>query len=167
MNLLRRDTSLTSARAWLMSQRAQGAVCPCCDQTARTYRRPLSVNMCMFAVALYRAGGSQKPVHGVAITGQRGGDEARLQHWGIIKPSDVAIDGKTRGYWMLTKPGVAFVRNKLAVHSYALIYAGKLIELRGDKVKIAEILPMYNPALVRIRTGIEVRLPDGELVDHT
>jgi hypothetical protein len=111
-------------------------------------------------------GGSQKPVHGIAITGQHGGDEARLVHWGLIEPASEPVAGKKRGYWKLTRAGVAFVRNKLPVRSYALIYNGELIELRGEKVRIADVLPMYNPAHVRIQTGIEVPLPARELVDQ-
>ena len=58
--------TLTRARADLQSRLADGVTCPCCDQYAKIYRRPLNANMAIFLCSLVKI--SRDRVAGGVVT---------------------------------------------------------------------------------------------------
>ena len=77
----------------------------------------------------------------------RGGDYAKLRHWGLIEahPDNQeagAPDRKSAGYWRITMHGRDFVRGRCAVRRHVHIFAGRRIEAGGggDPVLIWECL---------------------------
>lgn len=72
----------------------------------------------------------------------RGGDYARLRHWGLIEsqagqPSAGRIQ---KGKWRPTELGALFVDGEEQVQQYVHLYLGKCIKFSGPEVSIHNIL---------------------------
>lgn len=135
---------LKDARKYVQNKRFQGVICPCCDQNARVYKRRLTQSMVYALISFYRVGGTTNWVHGPTITGAHRGEEARLQYWGLTKPADMESKpiGGIKGYWKVTRRGQLFLQKKVSVPSYALVYNARSFGLRGDPLKITDVLGM-------------------------
>lgn len=145
-----RDT-LAEARAELREAvKGKGAKCPCCDQFAKIYQRPIGSASARALVLMYLAGGHLAPVHLPTVLsaarsngGPRssGGDEAKMVYWGlIIDAGTVREDGGRAGWWRLTDAGVDWVRERSTVPKYAHIYDGRLLKLDGEPWSIRQAL---------------------------
>jgi hypothetical protein len=134
--------SLAAARRELMAEgRWKGVVCPCCDQLAKVYARPLHSSM---AAALIRI--AQAPEGWVVITEvlthRQLGDAAKLVYWGMLEAREgEREDGSSRvGQYRVTERGRAFVACRLAVPKYAVVYAGEVLRLEGDEITVRDAL---------------------------
>lgn len=135
-------TPLGVARSWLRDRAISGGErCPCCAQFAKVYRRKLTASTGMALVSMYREAG-QRFVHVPDLLRNKAADEAKARYWGLIESrGDYRDDGSRRsGFWRLTDSGVAFVRRRIRVPRYALIYDGRCLGLEGEPVGIAEVL---------------------------
>jgi hypothetical protein len=137
-----RDTvPISRARRHLAASLVDGTTCPVCGQHAQLYRRKLHAAMARDLVRLYRAVDGEREYAHVPTLGIRGGDFAKLAHFGLIsaKP-ERRTDGGHAGSWRLTRDGVAFVEGRARVPGYVLIYDGVKIGYDGDEVGIDTVL---------------------------
>jgi hypothetical protein len=145
-------TSLDAARNWVMEERwRDGVTCPCCDQLAKVYRRPLNYGMahCLFLMYDYfnQPGHERCWLHlpsylnGRGVVA-RGGDPTKTRYWGLIVGSgDVREDDSPRvGHWRITEKGVAFVEQRITVPSHALVYNDQCLGFSEEQVLISKCL---------------------------
>lgn len=139
--------TLAEARDLLRSLVDAGARCPCCTQTVKVYRRPLSHVAARTLIALYQHAGDDyahvptllaKHLPDIA---HQGGYATLSAHWKLIEEAPVRRDDNGRaGCWRITKLGRSFVRNWTTVPKYAHIYDGRLLRLSGPPITIDDAL---------------------------
>lgn len=139
-----------------LAQRKPGekAICPVCERSApRVYRRTLSHPQAYFILWLTlkwiekcRAqGGSEIGAGDVWVDvrefGARGGDYAKVRHWGlaITRPP---TKGRTRdqGMWQPTSLGVDFARGKCSVPRQVFLLNNAQIGVSMQKIYLAHAL---------------------------
>lgn len=133
-------TPLDEAKAWLRARLATGARCPCCDQRAQMYRRPIGAAMAALLIRAWRLHGTE-PFHLPTLDGTRGGDASKLRYWGLlVEEGDSRPDGGRAGWWHVTARGAAFIAGDLAVPRYALVYDSRPFGLDGPAVTVRDAL---------------------------
>jgi|GEM_PF-1053175 len=152
----RETTTLASASLWVEGNRIKGAICPCCTQIAKRYKRKLSSSMAYALILIYRAFRKQSAwlhvpeyLTEVCSTGAtfRGGDWAKMVHWGLIEPKEdeVRKDGSKRnGLYKITTLGNAFVENRVRIPKYLFLFASKSLGLSEETISIEEALRKKN-----------------------
>lgn len=141
------QATLDDSRAWLASRINDGAACPCCAQFAKVYRRPLTGSMAYVLLLIERwtrtsmrtewlhvpSYLSEQSHVGVAV---RGGDWAKLVHWGLIEERPVVrADGaRHAGYYRITQLGLDFVNDRVLVPKYVFLYNRKKLDRTTDKM---------------------------------
>jgi hypothetical protein len=133
------DATLGEVRDWLRTRIDKGARCPACEQRAQVYRRQIYAGMVRALILMWREGdfGRRLYVHVPSIDPARGGDVAKLEHWGLIEEErGTRIDGGRAGYWRVTARGQDWIERKTTVPKYARIYDGRLLSLTGPAVSI-------------------------------
>lgn len=149
-------TPLSEARTWIEANAADGgAKCPCCDQFAKVYRRPLNSGMVRSLITMWLAAGRDWQ-HVPTTVGGRSREEGKLRYWGLVQESaGVRGDGGRAGWWRLTEAGEMFVRRAAQVPRYALIYDGQALKLEGRLVSIDDCLgTKFNYAELMAGTGL-------------
>lgn len=113
--------------------------CPCCGRYAKVYRRKIHRNMVRQALTLYRLGGAWNYIHTdeLARATEKGSTRdsgfTSLAYWGLIEPK--LHDGgekRTSGFWRLTERGVDFLRGRVRLPKYALVYDNRVLGFEGD-----------------------------------
>jgi len=136
--------TLTEARDWLRERLYDGARCPCCEQYARVYRRKLNATMIRALVALYRAGGTERYVHGPTVlrgTNVFGGEVGKLALFGLVAEETARReDGGRSGWWLVTREGEEFLHRRRVVRKYATVYDGRRLGWAGDDVTVDDAL---------------------------
>lgn len=137
------ETPFGEVRAWLRMQvMAKGATCPCCQQFAKRYRRQIYGAMAAGLIVAHQANGRDW-FHLRTATGYAGGDHSKLRYWGLIEEEPgMRPDGGRAGWWRVTPLGVSFVRGRVTVPKYALIYDNRLQRLDSShgEVGIRDVL---------------------------
>jgi hypothetical protein len=141
-------SSLTEAKAWLRDRLDDGAECPCCTQYAKVYRRHLNSAMAYALLLISKHFRKNEAWLHVPtfLNGQgvvaRGGDFAKLVHWGLLEAQQgERDDGSSRvGYYVITPKGIAFVENRVRVPKFIRIYDGKPMKPSEERVNIIECL---------------------------
>lgn len=127
-------------RTYVFERIEEGVHCPACTQLAKVYRRQIYAGMARSLILMYRHGGTDW-VEVSKVTGSKGGDYAKLAHWGLIEDSKlVRKDGGKTGWWRVTPAGQLFVLGKVKVLKYALIYDDHLRGHEGEPVGIQDCL---------------------------
>ena len=103
-------------------------VCPCCDQSVGRYRRRLSKGQIYFLIELFieykRTGkiwhfynsikDSVKEKYGNNVS-----DYSKIKDWGLMgSKGDYDPDGKSTGYYCISKKGVAFLNGNIYIPKY-------------------------------------------------
>lgn len=144
--------SLDEAIAFVTANIQEGVECPCCAQLAKRYKRKLNSSMAYALILIYRSFRTSSdwlhvPEYLAAVckTGPtiRGGDWAKLVHWGLITGKDDAIrkDGSRRvGFYKITDLGRAFVEGRERVPKHVFLYAQRLVGVDKTTVSISEAL---------------------------
>lgn len=120
--------TLEQARQWLRDQVEDGAVCPCCSQFAKVYRRKITGSIAAVLIAMYRLHRAGQEWVYMPDLRSRGQDEVIARHWFLIEKDEELQreDGSTRtGWWRLTATGTRFVRGELLIPKYARVYNGR------------------------------------------
>lgn len=121
------DVSLGTARKWLRGAYEEGAICPCCRQVVKLYKRKLNSNMGAAMIALYiadehDAGGWIHLKNYLLQRKRYFSDAPALRHWGLIeeKPEELEDGNPRAGFYRITKLGRSFVRGEVSVikHTY-------------------------------------------------
>lgn len=140
------DTTLEAARNWLAKKLPEGVLCPCCDQHAKIYKRPLNSSMAYVLMLLYRDAidqGGAPWVHVPSLIAMKvkdpevaaavRGDWAKLKHWGLIEEGAEATNrggAPHAGVWRITPRGIRFGSGSLTVAAYVYLYNGELVHER-------------------------------------
>jgi len=116
--------TLGEAKQWLRDRWEEGADCPCCGQFAKLYKRPLTSSMAAALLLMARHQGRDffhvpdwlaKWTSTAVI---RGGDWAKLRHWGLIEADP---EGRA-GYYRITERGRDFLYAGLSVPRHVYLY---------------------------------------------
>jgi len=144
------QTSVEVARTWLHLSLADGAYCPCCGQLAKLYRRKLNATMSLVLVLLYRRFKEDPELEWLHVptflngkgVAARGGDWAKLTHWGVLEALQRSRDNEAAGvgYYRVTDKGRSFVEIRSSLPSAAFLYDGRVQGFSEDMVTIVETL---------------------------
>jgi len=136
--------TLQDARAWLREQRSDGVRCPCCNQFAKIYKRPINAGIASAMIRMYRVGKTNwihKPtvLKGVGAAAR---DESIARYWGLIE-EEIEVkrdDGGRAGWWRITPKGEQWILGQILVPKYAYIYDARLLEVDGPPTSIRTAL---------------------------
>lgn len=122
---------LSDARREVKAGREAGMRCPCCDQFAKLYRRPLNTTMAASLIWLYHASHQGRIFVHVPSSAPRRvvktNQLCTVAHWGLIVSRGTDDDAKrASGYWRITEKGAAFVRGEILVPARVHLYAGQV-----------------------------------------
>jgi len=150
--------TLADARAWLADQlQRSGAICPCCSQLAKVYKRKLNSNMARTLIIGYRTV-QMAWFHAPTTVGDRG-ELAKLRYWGLVEEEQTLRgDGGRAGWWRVTPKGQQFILGQIELPAHALVYDGALLRLDesdgyisirdalGEKFSYQELMTEKLPA---------------------
>jgi len=138
--------TLTQARADLRSRLDDGVTCPCCDQYAKIYRRPLNANMSMFLCSLVkisrdRVAGGYPPWVSWRRIDHTSRDYSYARHWGLMveRPPD-STRARSSGFWKPTDKGIQFVMNQIRVPKRVHLYNNEVIGWDEETTCIVEAM---------------------------
>ena len=138
--------TLEDARMMLKSSLDEGAICPCCDQYARRYRRKFNSTMGRSLLWLVNqwmeigGGWVDVPKHGPRWL-VRSNQLPTVRWWSLIEraPNDNPKI-KHSGLWAPTQEGIDFALGRTRIPSYATTYGGEVLWLDGSLSTIHETL---------------------------
>ncbi len=145
--------TLAEAKAeFFEGARGKGAICPCCGQFGKVYKRKIHSGMAAILVLLYRhqnlgfvhvltlLSSSVSPAVAAHIGG---GDFAKLRFWGFIEEKQVATKkGRMQGNgeWRITGEGARFVEGSIETPKYIWLYNDSFLGFHGEQVSIYDAL---------------------------
>jgi hypothetical protein len=134
--------TIKEGREFLRRKRHEGATCPCCEQHVQVYRRSINAGMAFALILLSRKPSSDSGWIDIrAVDGLRGGDYAKLRHWGLLEQRpNTDPKKKWSGLWRLTQLGRQFVHDQARVQRYAHVYNGRVLTFSGEDVSIRRCL---------------------------
>ncbi len=134
-------TTLKQARTFVREHAGDGVRCPCCTQNAKIYRRPLTSEMADFLVRLVMRFMEVHDWISAADIPTRGGDYAKLVHWGLIEFEDGApgTGRRAAGKIRPTKTGAEFALDRQSIRSHVVLFANRRLRLEGEPVGIRDI----------------------------
>ena len=121
--------TIAQAKYVLKNKLREGFTCPCCDQFAKMYSRPISSSMAAGLCIIYNES-KDEYIHietlfkGKDVPSSLRGDIPKLRFWNLIMPKEGATeDGNPNsGYYKITLLGQHFVENRIKVPSHVDIY---------------------------------------------
>jgi hypothetical protein len=139
------STTLGQAKMMLRTKLMEGATCPCCQQHAQMYSRPITSAMAAALILLYRHqldNSSMTWFHAENFFKDRKnipssirGDFSKLRFWGLIQ-----ADEDSEGYYRVTSKGIDFIKGHIKVESNVKIYNNKDYGFKGNYVTIHQCL---------------------------
>lgn len=119
--------------------------CPHCGRYAQVYKRHIHATIARQMIMLFEQGGhSGKYIHAANLIpdGQSGaGDLSKAKYFGLIQAMPENNEAKkSSGYWTLTDAGLQFVKGKLDIPEYALVFDDKVVGVSQDKIFISDAL---------------------------
>lgn len=124
--------TVAEARKLLMAK-MDGRRCPCCTQTVKLYRRPLTHAMARSLIEIYRYFREHPEIEWVHVQnylasvkshGARGGDVTKLRFWNLLRRYEGRRDDTSNrvGLYAITDVGREFVRGNTAVPRFVYIF---------------------------------------------
>jgi hypothetical protein len=139
------STTLGQAKMALRTKLTEGATCPCCQQHAQMYSRPITSAMAAALILLYRHQLSNPGMtwfHAENFFKDRKnipasirGDFSKLRFWGLIQADD-----DSEGYYRVTTKGIDFIKGEIKVESNVKLYNNKAYGFKGGYVNIHHCL---------------------------
>lgn len=159
--------TIEDAKRFLEENRDDGAICPCCGQMVKVYRRRIYRTMALqLKEFAEKVPFGEYARHDDVLGGRlRGGDFVKLRHWMLIeaKSNDDPTKSGSASY-RLTPLGASFVRNEAQVAKFVKILNGKMLGFEGEYVTIKEILGKKADFDVReVKTVAPVRMEQTNL----
>lgn len=136
------DTPLREVKDWLFERiTSGGAICPCCEQYAKLYRRSITSPMARGLIKQYREAGREF-AHTASLVKSETHEASQLSWWGVLEEANrIRPDGGKAGWWRVSDLGAAFARNEVRLPKYAYVYNGKVVRMDSAKtVSITEAL---------------------------
>ena len=135
----------------------KGAICGCCGQKVKMYRRTITAEMCVALILVYKyyrhhpnADTSKyytKEEFFMQIIDDKDtsyiiNDFTKLKYWDLLAPMPTHPDKVIykKGHWGLTDNGAKFVQREIAMPKYALVYNDMVDSHITEPVMIDEIL---------------------------
>ena len=121
------------------------ARCPCCDRTARRYRRSLHVAMVVALIRLHKLDEKKTGYYDVHDWGYMksggSGDYAKLRFWGLILPVDSrTYTENASGLWRITPLGKDFVSGSKSIPKYVYLFDNEKVGESEEKISIQQAL---------------------------
>lgn len=136
--------TLAEARDTLRANLDDGSKCPCCDQFARRYKRKLNSDMARSLILIvdeYLHEPHDTSWVDIQEIDVRGGDYAKLRHWGLLESRPNDDDTKrTSGLWRPTELGIDFAQGRARMPSHVYIYNNKVDGFTDSTITIREAL---------------------------
>lgn len=134
----------------------EGAICPCCKQFVKAYKRRITSSMVMGLILLYKesllykewGGFSEDWIHIEDFLKEKNipssirGDISKFKYWKILEPKIAQRDDKSfrNGYYRITPKGESFVRGTMEVEEYLHIYNDLVIAKSDNLVTIRDCI---------------------------
>jgi hypothetical protein len=141
-------TTVEQAQTWLQNNIRSGAICPCCKQHAKIYKRKLSTAMVRALVTIYKYLRDHPEFEWVHVSkfitmmpgnsSAAGGDLVKLRYWDLIQPGQG--DNARVGRYKLTAVGRQFVEGKISVASHVYVFNSLVLNQSESKLTIREAL---------------------------
>lgn len=134
--------TLQDARDFVRTRKSEGVECPCCERYTKTYRRKLNAGMCSALIDIYKLTKTHRPkgswwhcqeLDKAGISTSR--EYSKLRFWDLVEPHP-----RKRGYWRITRQGVAFVKSNVKMQSIAIIEDNECLGADGEHISIREAL---------------------------
>lgn len=131
----------------------EGSICPCCNQMAKMYRRPITSSMAYGLYLMYKEYQNTKDFIHIErffkrkdIPSSIRGDIPKLRFWGLIEMKqniEVTPAGKNKGepvegFYKVTAKGVDFIENKITVPCSVWVYNNTPYDFEGKEVSIKD-----------------------------
>lgn len=137
------DTPLREASQHVFDRLKEGVQCPCCDQFCKLYKRKLNSQMAMWLMWLVVEYENDVGWVDIRRSPVRGGDYAKLVHWGLIEQMPKPVGDTTRrtsGHWRPTAKGIAFVHLRVTVPEKVHLYANNVVGFSEKHCDIRDAL---------------------------
>lgn len=133
-----KTATLEEAKAWLRARFFDGAVCPCCAQNVKLYKRSLHGGMAASLIAFAKVTQATSPKDGwlkvpddfvqttklVTVLGNR--EYNKLRYWGLLEgqapEQNLESDTPYSGLWRITELGFRFVRGEVKLPKNVFVY---------------------------------------------
>jgi len=114
-------------------------ICPCCERSARIWKRKINTSMARAIIALSIHG--DDPVHLFRFLVARKiqhSDAPLLRHWELISElQGEREDGNPRnGHYFITQKGHDFARSRISVPRYIFLYNDSVRGFSDEKIEI-------------------------------
>lgn len=135
----------------VMAHLFDGQECPVCSQWVEARGRRITPKLARQLIAMWKHAGVMVWFHySDALDGSGTGhpsDYAKLRYWGLIEREKNVLGERGRvGWWRITKLGVRYIKNEVALPEWALMYNRQFHGLRGAPRGIGDVLgPGYVP----------------------
>jgi hypothetical protein len=141
--------TLDDAREWLpkAAESTEGAICPCCLEFNKVYRRKIPFSTIKALFNLYQLNENMAgEYHSREFTGSHsGGDFAKIAALGLFsKVRSKDSSKKHSGYWFITEEGKRFCRGDLSIRERLIIYHNELIATSGEFKFISDFWPNFD-----------------------
>jgi hypothetical protein len=137
-------TTIKEAKEWLIKNAQEGAVCPCCSQYVKIYKRKLNSGMARTLVWIVRSTDSYEWIEVAKKAPKyvlRSNEHGKLAHWGLVEQQpSTSAKAKNSGIWRATPDGIEFVYKKIDVPSHVFLYNNKVLRFSDTRTTIEEAL---------------------------
>jgi hypothetical protein len=130
------EMTISEAKSQLRQSLHAGAVCPCCNQFVKMYKRKITSSMAYGLILIYKESiGRKDPYFHIEnyfktldIPSSVRGDVPKLRFWGFIQPHEGELtDGnKNNGLYKITSLGTLFALGEITAQSHVQIYNNKM-----------------------------------------
>lgn len=138
--------TIAKAKEILRPKLKEGFICPCCNQPAKLYRRPLTSSMAYAIILMYHRTNNklwmewihvEDMLKALNIPSSVRGDFPKLRFWGLIeaKSGEREDSNPNNGYYKITEAGRLFLENKATVDSHVWLYNNKAFEVNDKTIK--------------------------------
>ncbi len=126
----------------------EGLRCPLCRQYAKVYKRKLNKTMMKTLRLLYKSGAVTHYVHGPTVLtafAAPARETGKLALFNLVEENTRRReDGGKSGWWRITPDGELFLRGKLKVKKYAIVYNGICRGFKGEDIDIMRVAPEFR-----------------------
>jgi len=147
-NLKPSTATIEEGELFIRDNYVEGAICPCCKQISKLYKRKLNSGMTLFLIGLYklriRTGNKyhqNKDIMSEMSLNTTSLDYSVLRHFGlIIEQKNEDSEKRRSGFWAITKKGVGFVLDEIKIPSHVHLYNNVLTGFSDTQTSIKKAL---------------------------
>ena len=142
-------TFLSEARDYVLANRDEGVICPCCDQNAQTYRVGMSSSMAVALITIanmseLKSDGTYPWIYipNVPECLKLAGAWAKIRYFDTLieEAPKERPDGGHAGWWRISTEGMRFVRAGTTIPKFVFLYNGEKLGQSDERVTIKDAL---------------------------